>query len=244
MGWNKLLHAVWNACISTSVCTSTIGPEQVWADITSLLMFWKLVNLWHVLAHCYRATCRDWFQLSLKEGLTVFRDQAICFTKALQEIIMSFWLQTLFLVCVFYKSFVMLSIGILFWHGKPSRKTYIWCAAPSYITVSSGNTLWGKCLILLYLLHRDEGSILNNKLLLQDGGPMAHPVRPHSYIKLCRLNCSFFYSYAYLYYVICFLHVFYFCQTDGQFLHGYIHNFHFVSLLENCICTYHTLVLT
>ena len=26
---------------------------------------------------------------------------------------------------------------------------------------------------------------------------MAHPVRPHSYIKVCRLNCSFFYSYAY-----------------------------------------------
>ena len=30
--------------------TSTTGPETVW-------------------------TCRDWFQLSLKEGLTVFRDQ-------------------------------------------------------------------------------------------------------------------------------------------------------------------------
>ena len=89
------------------------------------------------------------------------------------------------------------SIGILFWHGEPSCKTYIWCAAPSYITVSSGNPLWVTCLILLYLLHRDEGNILNNKLLLQDGGPMAHPVRPHSYIKVCRLNCSFFYSYAY-----------------------------------------------
>ncbi|MCB1809026.1 MAG: hypothetical protein KDJ99_28895, partial [Candidatus Competibacteraceae bacterium] len=35
-----------------------------------------------VIAHEYfhnwtgnRVTCRDWFQLSLKEGLTVFRDQ-------------------------------------------------------------------------------------------------------------------------------------------------------------------------
>lgn len=28
----------------------------------------------HYCANC-RVTCRDWFQLSLKEGLTVFRDQ-------------------------------------------------------------------------------------------------------------------------------------------------------------------------
>ena len=38
-----------------------------------------------VIAHEYfhnwtgnRVTCRDWFQLSLKEGLTVFRDQEFC----------------------------------------------------------------------------------------------------------------------------------------------------------------------
>ena len=43
------------------------------------------VNIEAVIAHEYfhnwtgnRVTCRDWFQLSLKEGLTVFRDQ--CFT--------------------------------------------------------------------------------------------------------------------------------------------------------------------
>ena len=40
------------------------------------------VNIDRVVAHEYfhnwtgnRVTCRDWFQLSLKEGLTVFRDQ-------------------------------------------------------------------------------------------------------------------------------------------------------------------------
>lgn len=30
----------------------------------------------------YRVTCRDWFQLSLKEGLTVFRDQVRILLKA------------------------------------------------------------------------------------------------------------------------------------------------------------------
>ena len=40
------------------------------------------LNIDRVVAHEYfhnwtgdRVTCRDWFQLSLKEGLTVFRDQ-------------------------------------------------------------------------------------------------------------------------------------------------------------------------
>jgi len=30
----------------------------------------------NILFNNIRVTCRDWFQLSLKEGLTVFRDQA------------------------------------------------------------------------------------------------------------------------------------------------------------------------
>ena len=40
------------------------------------------VNVERIIAHEYfhnwtgdRVTCRDWFQLTLKEGLTVFRDQ-------------------------------------------------------------------------------------------------------------------------------------------------------------------------
>ena len=42
-------------------------------------------NIARVVAHEYfhnwsgdRVTCRDWFQLSLKEGFTVFRDQSFC----------------------------------------------------------------------------------------------------------------------------------------------------------------------
>jgi hypothetical protein len=43
-----------------------------------------------VIAHEYfhnwtgnRVTCRDWFQLTLKEGLTVFRDQQVQFPSKL-----------------------------------------------------------------------------------------------------------------------------------------------------------------
>ena len=41
---------------------------------------WKLFTEAHACAGRSwtgnRVTCRDWFQLTLKEGLTVFRDQA------------------------------------------------------------------------------------------------------------------------------------------------------------------------
>jgi aminopeptidase N len=53
-------------------------------------------NIDRVVAHEYfhnwtgnRVTCRDWFQLSLKEGLTVFRDQefgADMYSRAVQRI--------------------------------------------------------------------------------------------------------------------------------------------------------------
>jgi aminopeptidase N len=53
-------------------------------------------NIDRVIAHEYfhnwtgnRVTCRDWFQLSLKEGLTVFRDQEFCadtYSRAVQRI--------------------------------------------------------------------------------------------------------------------------------------------------------------
>jgi len=45
----------------------------------------ELINVMRVIGHEYfhnwtgnRVTCRDWFQLSLKEGLTVFREQMFC----------------------------------------------------------------------------------------------------------------------------------------------------------------------
>ncbi|KAF8369838.1 hypothetical protein HHK36_032140 [Tetracentron sinense] len=66
-----------------------------------------------------RVTCRDWFQLSLKEGLTVFRDQE--FSSDM---------------------------------GSRTVKRIA------------------------------DVSVLRNYQFPQDGGPMAHPVRPHSYIKV------------------------------------------------------------
>ncbi|MDH5560129.1 MAG: aminopeptidase N [Deltaproteobacteria bacterium] len=79
-----------------------------------------------VIAHEYfhnwtgnRVTCRDWFQLSLKEGLTIFRDQD-------------------------------------FSADMNSR------------TVK----------------RIDEVNLLRNHQFLEDAGPMAHPVRPESYIEI------------------------------------------------------------
>ncbi|QCD85053.1 aminopeptidase N [Vigna unguiculata] len=71
-----------------------------------------------------RVTCRDWFQLSLKEGLTVFRDQA---------------------------------------------STRI----PEFSSDMGSRTVKRIA----------DVSNLRNYQFPQDAGPMAHPVRPHSYIK-------------------------------------------------------------
>ncbi|XP_048445290.1 puromycin-sensitive aminopeptidase isoform X4 [Pyrus x bretschneideri] len=66
-----------------------------------------------------RVTCRDWFQLSLKEGLTVFRDQEFSSDMG----------------------------------SRPVKRI-------------------------------SDVSKLRNYQFPQDAGPMAHPVRPHSYIKM------------------------------------------------------------
>ncbi|CAB4310365.1 unnamed protein product [Prunus armeniaca] len=66
-----------------------------------------------------RVTCRDWFQLSLKEGLTVFRDQEFSSDMG----------------------------------SRPVKRI-------------------------------SDVSRLRNYQFPQDAGPMAHPVRPHSYIKM------------------------------------------------------------
>ena len=67
---NKGLNVFNDALILASPETAT--------DATS----WRIER---VIAHEYfhnwtgnRITCRDWFQLCLKEGLTVFRDQEFC----------------------------------------------------------------------------------------------------------------------------------------------------------------------
>ncbi|KAJ1411798.1 Peptidase M1, alanyl aminopeptidase [Sesbania bispinosa] len=75
-----------------------------------------------------RVTCRDWFQLSLKEGLTVFRDQA----------------------------------------------------QPLYLSYYEFSSDMGSRTVKRIA----DVSKLRNYQFPQDAGPMAHPVRPHSYIKV------------------------------------------------------------
>ncbi len=79
-----------------------------------------------VIAHEYfhnwtgnRVTCRDWFQLSLKEGLTVFRDQQFSADM----------------------------------HSKPVKRI-------------------------------EDVQVLRNYQFKEDSGPMAHPVRPDSYVEI------------------------------------------------------------
>ena len=66
-----------------------------------------------------RITCRDWFQLSLKEGLTVFRDQEFSADR----------------------------------HSRPVKRI-------------------------------DEVNMLRTRQFAEDSGPLAHPVRPESYIEI------------------------------------------------------------
>ena len=84
------------------------------------------INIEAIIGHEYfhnwtgnRVTCRDWFQLSLKEGLTVFRDQE--FTADL--------------------------------HSRAIKRI-------------------------------DDVDMLRTYQFAEDGGPMAHPVRPESYIEM------------------------------------------------------------
>ncbi|XVF13099.1 hypothetical protein REPUB_Repub08aG0178800 [Reevesia pubescens] len=86
--------------------------------VCSRISFVAIVPYCFMLKHC-RVTCRDWFQLSLKEGLTVFRDQE--FSSDM---------------------------------GSRTVKRIA------------------------------DVSKLRNYQFPQDAGPMAHPVRPHSYIKV------------------------------------------------------------
>ncbi|MEZ5478015.1 MAG: aminopeptidase N [Thiolinea sp.] len=84
------------------------------------------INIEAVIGHEYfhnwtgnRVTCRDWFQLSLKEGLTVFRDQE--FTADL--------------------------------HSRPVKRI-------------------------------DDVRMLRTHQFAEDAGPMAHPIRPASYMEI------------------------------------------------------------
>nr|KYP65650.1 Aminopeptidase N [Cajanus cajan] len=98
-----------------------------------------------------RVTCRDWFQLSLKEGLTVFRDQA-------QPLYLCLNLRhyNTFLPSSFFNAMNCINYWQEFSSDMGSR------------TVK----------------RIADVSRLRNYQFPQDAGPMAHPVRPHSYIKV------------------------------------------------------------
>ena len=80
-----------------------------------------------------RITCRDWFQLSLKEGLTVYRDQEFSADMA----------------------------------GDDSAP---WCGAPSPATRAVKRIA--------------DVRALRQLQFAEDAGPMAHPVRPDSYLEI------------------------------------------------------------
>jgi aminopeptidase N len=74
--WAISIWARWRTRASISLIPSTYSQQPETATDTDF------ANIESVVAHEYfhnwtgnRVTCRDWFQLSLKEGLTVFRDQ-------------------------------------------------------------------------------------------------------------------------------------------------------------------------
>ncbi|TYJ41564.1 hypothetical protein E1A91_A03G031200v1 [Gossypium mustelinum] len=106
-----------------------------------------------------RVTCRDWFQLSLKEGLTVFRDQE--FSSDM---------------------------------GSRTVKRIA------------------------------DVSKLRNYQFPQDAGPMAHPVRPHSYIKMDN-----FYTGKFLLYIVQFLTV------SPSYLHLFMKRFENLNQILSCL---------
>lgn len=53
-------------------CVAFLYPLNFWITLPNRILMTSLLCL-------DRVTCRDWFQLSLKEGLTVFRDQVRTF---------------------------------------------------------------------------------------------------------------------------------------------------------------------
>ena len=102
-------------------------------------------NIEAVVGHEYfhnwtgnRVTCRDWFQLSLKEGLTVFRDQEFSADMASRDAIDD---------------------------GTSAG------AASSDVSSRATKRI-------------DDVRVLRQMQFAEDSGPMAHPVRPESYVEI------------------------------------------------------------
>ncbi len=101
-----------------------------------------------------RVTCRDWFQLSLKEGLTVFRDQEFSADMMAREILSAPTLRP---------------AGLLPPEG--ARPPWGGPAAGCAAAAASARTV----------KRIDDVVTLRAAQFPEDAGPMAHPIRPDSY---------------------------------------------------------------
>lgn len=64
-----------------------------------------------VLLSLDRVTCRDWFQLSLKEGLTVFRDQVRIFAVVVTIFLINSQIYMIFFFFLYFFFFSALQIN-------------------------------------------------------------------------------------------------------------------------------------
>ena len=104
-----------------------------------------------------RVTCRDWFQLTLKEGLTVFRDS--CFSADM----------TSEAVKRIEDVRVMRSHPCLVEGAGPARCNHCVIHQPPLWT--SPPPIW-------------QVRVMRSHQFVEDAGPMSHPIRPESYIAI------------------------------------------------------------
>ena len=129
-----------------------------------------------------RVTCRDWFQLTLKEGLTVFRDQVSI-------------LDLLSVGGIFYVACLAVSPRNVFFtttmrsllansaltHVKPPNKSCICDLTNSLLAAAQE---FSSDMNSRPVKRIDDVSRLRTAQFTEDAGSMAHPIRPDSYIKM------------------------------------------------------------
>lgn len=77
----RFLFEIGNIIMSFHMKTTGICPQDFAVHLLFVCLYHSIVGMLKLqlkisFNNNIRVTCRDWFQLSLKEGLTVFRDQA------------------------------------------------------------------------------------------------------------------------------------------------------------------------
>ena len=115
-----------------------------------------------------RVTCRDWFQLTLKEGLTVFRDQ-VC-SALTHPLPCSPWTGLLF------EQRMILSC----WLTSISEVSGLLSDIPDVCAVQEFSSDMNSRPVKRI----EDVSRLRTAQFTEDAGSMAHPIRPDSYIKM------------------------------------------------------------